>query len=259
MSAFTWTIDQAPRSRSVLVYAGTAVLSVIAHVTVALALSRHAPEPRVRRERPVEVELITAPPTPAAPEPPPPVPQPVEQKSTPRPPPPKDAPRPLEPPPPEQTPPPNTTSTATEPAAPVFGISMSSTVGPGTSGFKVQVGNTTMTDPSAKGSGEVKPLPAAPAYVPVYALASPPKPLGECREKYPAEARAAHVQGKVKLDVEIRDDGSVGEVTPLTQLGYGLEDAAVRALKKCRFSPGSDGTKNVATRITYSYVFSYDD
>lgn len=253
---FAWAIDQAPKGRSVVVYAGTAVLSVIAHMAVAFALSQHPVESLGRRERPVEVELLKAPPPPVAVEPPPPVPKPVEQKTL-RPPPPKDA-APVTPPP-EQTPPPNETSKATEPAAPVFGISMSSTVGPGTSGFKVQVGNTTMADPSAKANGEVKPLPAAPGFVPVYALASPPKPVGECREPYPAEARAAHVQGKVKLDVEIRDDGTVGEVTPLTKLGYGLEDAAVRALKKCKFKPGNDGTKNVATRITYGYTFVYEE
>ncbi|MBC7793453.1 MAG: TonB family protein [Clostridia bacterium] len=256
MSAFAWTIEHVPPRQTLVVYAGTAVASVLVHVAVAFILSHHAPERVERRERPVEVTFVQPPPPVVIPEAPP-VPRPVEQKVTPRPPLPRDA--PLQQPPVDQPPPPNETSNATEPAAPVFGISMSSTVGPGTSGFRVQVGNTTMTDPGANARGPVKPLPAAPAFVPVYALASPPKAMGDCREPYPQAARAAHVQGKVKLDVEIRDDGTVGEVTPLNKLGYGLEETAVRALQKCTFKPGNDGSKNVATRITYTYVFTYEE
>ncbi len=165
-------------------------------------------------------------------------------------------------PPQEQTPPPpNTSETpSAEPAKPVFGISMSSTVS-GNSGFSMRVGNTTMKDPDKEKvtPGDIRPY-AAPdkTFVPVYSLSQPPKPLGECREPYPQAARDAKVQGRIKLDVEINADGTVGEVTPLNTLGYGLEETAVRALKKCKFKPGNDGTANVATRITYFYTFSYE-
>jgi protein TonB len=126
----------------------------------------------------------------------------------------------------------------------------------------MRVGNTTMKDPDTERltPADVKPYTApAEKFVPVYALASPPAQVGDCREAYPEAARSARIQGRIKLDVLVRADGSVGEVTPLNKLGYGLEETAVRALKRCRFRPGHDGTQPVATRITYTYTFTYED
>lgn len=248
--------EDSSRRRSAAIYSATILVSLAGHWLLVGGLSTAAHN-APRKPRISEVAVVRSV-VEVPPEPPPPTPQPIQEKTK-RPPPPKDM--TLQTPPPEQTPPPNTNEPpAAEPAKPVFGISMSSTVS-GNSGFSMRVGNTTMKDPDKErvAPEDVKPY-AAPKekYVPVYSLSQPPKPTGECREPYPQAARDAKVQGRIKLDVEIRTDGTVGEVTPLNTLGYGLEDTAVRALKKCKFKPGNDGTQNVATRITYFYTFSYE-
>jgi periplasmic protein TonB len=41
----------------------------------------------------------------------------------------------------------------------------------------------------------------------------------------------------VLLEIVIKSDGSVGEVTVLRGLGYGLDDRAVSAVRNWRFAP----------------------
>jgi protein TonB len=236
------------------IYVVTIVVSMLAHWALVGGLSkaaREAPKPA----RVIEMAVVAPPPPPpeAVPDPP----KPVEEKGK-RPPPPTDtqvAARPEEPPPSNEPAP------AEEPPQPVFGISMSSTVS-GNSGFSMRVGNTTMKEPEKEqiDPRDVKPYAGgAPNIVPVYALVQPPKRIGECRESYPAAAKAAGIKGTVKLEVTILADGTVAEARPLNDLGYGTVESAVRAMKKCRFTPGSDGKQTVATQITYSYTFNYED
>ncbi len=237
------------------IYVVTIVVSVLGHWALVGGLSkaaREAPKPA----RVIELAVVSPPPPP--PEPVPEPPKPVEEKAK-RPPPPKDLKVPEVKP--AEPPPPNEQKAADEPPKPVFGISMSSTVS-GNSGFSVRVGNTTMKEPEKERTDprDVKPYAGgAPNIVPVYALAQPPKRIGECREPYPKDAKAAGIKGTVKLEVTILADGSVAEVRALNDLGYGTVDSAVRAMKKCRFTPGSDGKQAVPTQITYSYTFNYED
>ncbi len=239
------------------IYVVTIVVSVAVHLALVGGLSRAARE-APRPQRVIEMAVVSPPP-PVIPEPVPEPPKPVEEKAK-RPPPPKDFKvpevKPAEPPPPNQE-----AAPPEEPAKPVFGISMSSTVS-GNSGFQVRVGNTTMKEPDKDRTApkDVKPYAGgAPNIVPLHALSQPPMPKGECPKEYPAEARAAGVRGSVKLELVILEDGSVGEARPLNDLGYGTAEAAVRAMKKCKFSPGSNGGTPVRTMITYKYTFNFED
>lgn len=242
-----------------LAYLVTGVTSLVLHALLLEGLgsaARQAPA----RPRTLELAVLAPKPPPPPVVPPPPVAVEAE-KPTKRPPPPVKPPEPT-PPPPEVPPPPNTTEPPppdAEPAKPVFGISMSSTVGPGSgSGLRVRVGNTLMQDPDEKATppAEVKPYaPPVEKYVPVYKVSQAPRRQGECKGDYPPAAKAQGIEGQVKLDVTIEADGAVGEVRVITGLGHGLDEAAVKALRRCRFEPALVEGKPVATRIQYTYTF----
>jgi protein TonB len=78
----------------------------------------------------------------------------------------------------------------------------------------------------------------------------------EVKADFPDEARRLGVDGKVTLRVGIDRTGKVRTVRAISKLGYGLEDAAVKALWRFRFSPArlADGSP-VDVVITYLYRF----
>lgn len=250
--------------RDVLIYGGAIALSLGVHVGLVGGLGAVARRAPPERARVIEMAVVRPepPPPPAPPpvEPPPPAPKPVEKREVKRrPPPPSEAPPP---PPPDVPPPPSDATPSADPPKPVFGVSMSSTVGPGQSGFSVRVGNTLMKEPERERTApqDVKGYaPPAQRYVPVNQVSRMPKPKGECKGAYPAEAKALRIEGEVKLDIEILADGSVGEIRVLKRLGYGLDETAVQALRKCRFEPARVGDEAVATRVPYTYIFILED
>ena len=146
-------------------------------------------------------------------------------------------------PPPTERPSTGTDTTTT----PVFGISMESTSSAGT-GPALPVGNTLQTKPGRVkvAAGDVKPL-AAP--VQAYEVTKMPLPIGRCTGKYTEEARQAGLEGTVILDIVVGEDGAVRDVTIVQGLGQGLNEAAVRALKACRFTPGERNGKSVPVRV----------
>jgi len=146
-------------------------------------------------------------------------------------------------PPPTERPATGTDTTTT----PVFGISMESTSSSGT-GPAMPVGNTLQTRQGhAKTvATEVKPL-AAP--VPAYEVTKMPLPVGRCTGKYTEEARQAGLEGIVILDIVVGEDGAVRDVKVVQGLGQGLNEAAVRAAKACRFTPGERDGKRVPVRV----------
>jgi TonB family protein len=72
---------------------------------------------------------------------------------------------------------------------------------------------------------------------------------------YTDEARQAHIQGTVILDVTIRADGT-GKVNKVVQaLGSGLDEKAIEAFEKWRFEPGKkDGVPvDVELHVTINF------
>ena len=65
----------------------------------------------------------------------------------------------------------------------------------------------------------------------------PPRLLKEVKADYTDEARRRGLQGDVVLEIVVRRDGSVGEVTVLQGLGSGLDQRAVAAVRQWRFAP----------------------
>jgi protein TonB len=66
---------------------------------------------------------------------------------------------------------------------------------------------------------------------------TPPRVLREVKADYSEDARRRGVTGDVVLEIVVRRDGSVGDVTLLQGLGLGLDDRAIAAVRQWRFAP----------------------
>jgi periplasmic protein TonB len=65
----------------------------------------------------------------------------------------------------------------------------------------------------------------------------PPRLLREVKADYTDDGRRRGLQGDVVLEIVVRRDGSVGEVTLLKGLGAGLDQRAIAAVRQWRFDP----------------------
>ncbi|MBI2188840.1 MAG: energy transducer TonB [Acidobacteria bacterium] len=65
----------------------------------------------------------------------------------------------------------------------------------------------------------------------------PPRLLHEVKAVYTEDARRRGLTGDVLLEIVVRRDGSVGEVTVIRALGAGLEARAIEAVRQWRFAP----------------------
>jgi len=72
------------------------------------------------------------------------------------------------------------------------------------------------------------------------------------------EAMQARIQGIVRLEVVVLEDGSVEEVTVVQSLDplYGLDDEAVKAMKEWRFEPAMKDGQAVAVVVPVEMSFS---
>jgi protein TonB len=150
--------------------------------------------------------------------------------------------------PPKEAPPserPASTSDTTD--TPAFGISLEST-SQGGAGPGMRVGNTLQVQPKAGASAAAKAQPLA-TPVQAYEVTRMPLPKGRCSGKYTEEAREAAIEGTVLLDLVVGEDGRTRDITVVTGLGHGLTEAAVSALKACRFTPGERDGKAVPVRV----------
>jgi protein TonB len=66
---------------------------------------------------------------------------------------------------------------------------------------------------------------------------TPPRLLREVKADYTEDGRRRGLQGDVVLEIVVRSDGSVGDVTVLQGLGAGLDQRAVAAVRQWRFDP----------------------
>ncbi|MCG9126201.1 TonB family protein [Candidatus Poribacteria bacterium] len=78
---------------------------------------------------------------------------------------------------------------------------------------------------------------------------------------YPDEARKAGKEGRVLLQATINIDGIAEDIKALTELGFGLEAAAIEALKNSVFFPATSNQKPISidVRIPYEFKLTFDD
>ena len=67
----------------------------------------------------------------------------------------------------------------------------------------------------------------------------PPSLLKEVKPDYSEEARRRGVEGDVVMEIVVRRDGSVGDVRVLQGLGHGLDERAIAAVRRWRFTPAT--------------------
>lgn len=66
---------------------------------------------------------------------------------------------------------------------------------------------------------------------------TPPRVVREVKADYTEAARQRALTGEVVLEIVVRRDGSVGDVTLLHGLGSGLDDRAIAAVRQWKFAP----------------------
>jgi periplasmic protein TonB len=227
-------------------------VSIVGHFVFAEAVSTLPPLPPPELDHRVTVRLVSPPIEPPPPEPikpPEPIiaPEHVIPSKTPRPVTPRTVVPTVADPLPTTTPI-DSHAVVAPPASgpPVFGVSMTSTSTAG-AGPVMPVGNS--TDPNAGRAPAAAVQGQAPAPVAAYEVTKMPLPQGRCAGKYTDAAKAAGIEGTVVLDLIVDEHGRARSIVVVTGLDHGLTEAAIAALKDCRFQPGEKDGAPVAVKV----------
>ncbi len=86
---------------------------------------------------------------------------------------------------------------------------------------------------------------------------TPPRQTYAPDPKYPLKARLAHKQGEVKLWVIVDSGGLPREARVSQSLSPELDNAALDAVSRWKFSPATRNGKSVSVRINVSVNFKF--
>lgn len=106
--------------------------------------------------------------------------------------------------------------------------------------------------------GSVYPAPVEPVRRQIPSTAARDTPvsvLNKPTPSYTLEARQRKIEGDVELEVEFTAQGQVHVLAVLQGLGYGLDEAAVRAVEQIRFAPARHDGRAVDSRGQLKVVF----
>jgi len=86
---------------------------------------------------------------------------------------------------------------------------------------------------------------------------TPPKAVKQVKPQYTPDALRAKIEGGVTLECVVKADGSVGDVRVVKSLDtfHGLDDEAVKAAKRWRFSPGRKNGKAVPVVVPLELTY----
>ena len=78
------------------------------------------------------------------------------------------------------------------------------------------------------------------------------------RPQYTSEAMRAKLQGMVTLEVLVQPDGTVGNAKVVRSLDriFGLDQAAIAAVKAWKFKPGRRAGKPIPVLVTVELTFT---
>ena len=87
-------------------------------------------------------------------------------------------------------------------------------------------------------------------------VTSPFRIISKPKATYTDAARVNQVQGTVTLRVTLNANGSVGTITPVSGLGYGLTEQAIAAARRIQFEPQKENgvAKTIVKTIQYSFT-----
>lgn len=83
-----------------------------------------------------------------------------------------------------------------------------------------------------------------------------PRPVSMAHPRYTDAARAAAIEGRVRVRLEVDATGAVTNATVISPLGHGLDDAAVQAALASRFEPALECGRAVAASFVVSIRFT---
>ncbi len=81
--------------------------------------------------------------------------------------------------------------------------------------------------------------------------------LGAIAKKivYPDQAKTAHIEGKIYLVAYINEKGDVDDVKIIRGLPAGCDDAAIKAIKETKFSPGKQNGAAIKVQLSIPITF----
>lgn len=85
---------------------------------------------------------------------------------------------------------------------------------------------------------------------------SKPKPVSVPQPVYTDAARAASIEGRVRVELTVDESGGVVDVKVLSGLGYGLDEAALSAARSASFTPALRCGRPVRATFTIAMRFS---
>jgi protein TonB len=170
-----------------------------------------------------------------------------------------EAARPMAAPPPSAVTPPPSPSlalvadnapTIAQAASPPVLFAMSAGTVAGRAGGSAPAPSSSAAAPGASpgGAGGELVLDAAAVDQPATLLSHPPA-------VYPPAARRAEVEGDVTLEIIVDANGVVSRASVLSDHGYGLDAAALQAVRAYRFSPARRAGRPVRVRMRWSVQF----
>ena len=239
-------------ARSTLLYA----TSIAVHFGVALSLGRMKNEKpheaiaialaETQKEEPPKAEALPPPPPPPKEAPPP------QQKA-------KIAPEPEQEAKPAATP--VEQNQAALDALPDFGLALGG--GSDVGGIAIPVKSTVgAAAPTATAVQEkvVKKAQVLAAVRPTESVCDEPPAKPRARNvpqpSYTSQARAANIEGKVRVEITVDEQGQVTKVRLLQGLGYGLDEAALEAARHATFEPGTRCGKPSSATFVIGMRFS---
>lgn len=223
--------------------------SLLAHGVLVLALGEIRP-PAALASTAIEVveSVKPAPPEPAHVEPPSPEPAARAQADKPK----ARAAKPVEAPPPEPSP------AAASPLAnlPDFGLELSG--GSGGNGLAIPQGQAPARRERASSVQKTleKAAPSSKAIDTCEDGPAKPKLLNLPQPTYTDAARAAGVEGKVRVQLTVDETGKVVDAKALSSLGHGLDEAALAAARAATFEPAIRCGKPSRSTFTIAIRFA---
>ena len=92
------------------------------------------------------------------------------------------------------------------------------------------------------------------------AMDKPPSPYRRIKPEYPKGARQRGEEGDVTLELDVSARGTVDDVRIIASCGFTeLEQAAIQAVKRARFTPARRGSANVPATARLTLTFRLKD
>ena len=92
------------------------------------------------------------------------------------------------------------------------------------------------------------------------AVDKPPSPYRRIKPEYPKGARQRGEEGDVTLELDVSARGTVDDVRIIASCGFTeLEQAAIQAVKRARFTPARRGSANVPATARLTLTFRLKD